>query len=35
MHRDGRIAIRSAVFRGRPEGVREEGVVPEIRPHGL
>lgn len=35
MHRDGRIAIRGAVFRGRPEGVRQEAVVPESRPHGL
>ena len=35
MHRDGRIGIRGAVFRGKPEGVREEAVVQESRPHGL
>ena len=35
MHRDWRIGIRGAVFRGKPEGVREEAVVQESRPHGL
>jgi hypothetical protein len=35
MYRDERIGIRGAVFRGRPESVREEAVVPESCAHGL